>query len=319
MSLRVLSMADVSACPNVLDPLREVAEVTCLPAEAGLLREHIGGYDGYFASLAVRVDREILECATRLRVIATGATGTDHIDMAFAKDCGIAVLSLREDFAVLDRITATAELAWGLLLAMVRRLPWAFSAAQQGRWARDDFRGHQISGKTLGIVGYGRLGRMVAEYGKAFRMRVLACDVRDVPMEPGVERVSWDRLLNESDVISVHVHLTDETRGLLNAEAFARMKPGVILINTSRGAVIDEQALLGALHDGRVAGAGLDVIDGEWRSDLDQHPLIQYARAHQNMVISPHIGGVTVESQTMAYERIVSRLVEYLRSTNAGR
>jgi len=310
---RVLSMADVTACPVVLDSLREVAEVVDLPADAEVLRDRIEAFDAYFASLAVQVDREVLTRAKRLRVIATGSTGTDHIDLDAARQCGVTVLSLKDDREFLDRITATAELAWGLLLSVVRRLPWAFDDARKGHWSRDAFRGRQISGKTLGVIGYGRLGRMVAEYGKAFRMRVLACDTREVEMSPGVERVSLHRLLAESDVISVHVHLTEETRGLIGCEAFSQMKPGVVLINTSRGAVIDEEALLRALQQGRVAGAGLDVVHGEWREDLEQHPLIQYSRAHQNVVITPHIGGVTEESQTLAYERTVGKLADFLR------
>ena len=150
----------------------------------------------------------------------------------------------------------------------------AFDAAKAGHWARDEFRGHQLSGKTLGILGYGRLGRMAAEYGKAFRMRVLACDVRKVEPAEGVEIVDFERLLRESDVLSIHIHLTEENRGLINTGAFAMLKPGAVLINTSRGAIVDEQAFLEALLSGRLAGAGVDVIEGEWNENLADHPLI---------------------------------------------
>lgn len=123
--------------------------------------------DAYFASLHIRLDREMLERSDRLRVIATPSTGTDHIDLKAAAERGVTVLCLKDDLELLRRITATAELAWALLLATVRRLPWAFASAQRGQWARDGFRGHQLSGKTLGILGYGRLGVMVARYGLA--------------------------------------------------------------------------------------------------------------------------------------------------------
>jgi len=219
---------------------------------------------------------------------------------------------LRHDTEFLDSITATAELAWGLLLATVRRLPWAFDAAKAGHWARDGYRGHQLSGKTLGILGYGRLGRIVAEYGKAFRMRVIACDVREVKAADGVQMVDFDTLLRESDVLSLHIHLTEENRGIINAETFAKMKLGAVLVNTSRGAIIDEKAFLDALLSGRLGGAGVDVIEGEWDEDLSRHPLIRYANEHENLVISPHIGGVTHESQRMVYEHTVSKLVDYL-------
>lgn len=215
MRRRVLSMADTSACPEVLAPLERAAEVVSLPARRDTLLEAIGEFDAYLASLHVRADRDVLERASRLRVIATPSTGLDHIDVVRAAERGIAVLSLKDDLVLLEKITATAEMAWALLLATVRRLPAACAAARRGRWARDEFRGRQLSGKTLGVLGYGRLGRMVAEYGKAFRMRVLACDTGPAAPAAGIEKVDWDRLLRESDVLSIHIHLTEENRGLL--------------------------------------------------------------------------------------------------------
>lgn len=149
----------------------------------------------------------------------------------------------------------------------------------------------------------------MAEYGQAFRMRVLATDVREVVPAPGIRLVSFGELLRESDVLTIHIHLTEQNRRLLNEKAIRAMKKGAVLINTSRGAVVDEEALLRALEDGHLAAAGLDVIDGEWRTDLCDHPLIRYARAHQNLLISPHVGGVAVESQRMTLERITEKIV----------
>jgi D-3-phosphoglycerate dehydrogenase len=312
MRYRILNLSDLTASPGALAPLERVGEVVSLPPTQEGLREAIGGFDAYFASLAVRADAEVLRRAGRLRAIATPSTGLDHIDLEEAARRGIAVLSLKDDTEFLDGITATAELAWGLLLAVVRRLPGAFEAARRGEWARDRFRGRQLSGLALGVLGYGRLGRMVARYGLAFRMRVLACDVRPVEPEAGVELVDLDALLRHSDVLSIHVHLTEANRGLLNAAAFAKMKPGAVLINTSRGAIVEEPALLKALESGRIAGAGLDVICGEWEKDLSRHPLIRYAASHENLVISPHIGGVTYESQRRALERTADKLLHYL-------
>ncbi len=314
MRWQVLNMADISACPNVFASLKGIADVISLPAKQRKLLEKIHEFDVYFASLHVQMNREVLERASHLRVIATPSTGLDHIDITFARQRGVAILSLTQDTEFLEKITATAEMTWALLLATVRRLPWAFAAAKQGDWARDRFRGWQLSGKTLGILGYGRLGRMVAEYGKAFRMRVLTWDIRKVTPADGVELVSFERLLRESDVLSIHIHLTDENRGLINSKALAKMKNGAILINTSRGGLVDEEAFLQALLSGHLGGAGLDVIDGEWRDDLEQHPLIRYVNAHENLVISPHVGGVTFESQKMTLEYTVERLMGYLVS-----
>lgn len=143
-------------------------------------------------------------------------------------------------------------------------------------------------------------------------MTVIACDVKPVDVPEWVEQVDFDRLLVESDVLSVHVHLTAENRRLLSREALARMKPGAYLVNTSRGGILDEAALIAALESGHLGGAGLDVIDGEWDSDLANHPLIQYANRHDNLVISPHTGGVTYESQRMALEFMVEKLRRYI-------
>lgn len=312
MLWRLLNLRDFSTHPDVLDPLREVADVVTLPASAETLAERLPDFDAYLASMKVQLTREMLERTSRLRVIATCSTGTDHIDVECAEARGIVVLSSKNDTEFLNSITATAEMTWALLLATVRRLPWAFAAAQKGDWARDRFRGHQLFGKTLGILGYGRLGRMVAEYGRAFRMPVLACDHKPSSPPPGVTMVPFDRLLAESDVLSIHIHPTPDNRGLINARTLAQMKPGAILLNTSRGVIVDEAALRAALESGHLGGAGLDVIDGEWRHDLDQHPLIAYAREHDNLVITPHVSGATFESQRAVAAHTVAKLKAFL-------
>lgn len=297
----------------LLGGLPRVAAVEWAKPSRELLANRLGEFDAYLATLHVRLERGMIERAarSRLRVVATPSTGLDHLDLAALDAAGVKLVSLRGENAMLDRITSTAEQAWGLLLAAVRKIPAAHAAACRGEWARDRFRGVQLSGKTLGVLGVGRLGAMLAAYGNAFRMRVLGCDVRPASI-PGVSMVDFATLLRESDVISVHVHLTPENRGLLGEAAFAAMKPGVVIINTSRGAIVDERALLEALRSGRVSAAGLDVIDGEWRSDLAEHPLIAYARTHENLVISPHVGGVTVEAQTITHAFIADRVAELL-------
>lgn len=149
-------------------------------------------------------------------------------------------------------------------------------------------------------------------------MKVVACDVRQVRPEEGVAMVDMDELLCRSDVLSIHVHLTDETRGLLGPEALEKMKPGAVIINTSRGAIVDEAAMLRALESGRLGGAGLDVICGEWSDRLADHPLISYSREHENLVITPHVGGVTFESQRMAMEHAVGKLQSFLEAEHAS-
>ena len=306
---------DMKAAGGALAALRKVFDITCIEPTEDALREQLPGTDAYYASLEVRIARDLLELAPRLRAIATPSTGTDHIDLHAAAERDIAVLSLKDDRQLLDGITATAELAWGLLLACARRIPAASRAAQNGLWGRDLFRGHQIAYKTLGIVGCGRLGSIVAQYANAFRMKVIGYDPH-VDVVPGVEMVCFEELLRRADVISIHVHLTEKTRGLIGYGELAAMKPDAVLINTSRGAVIDEEALLQALASGYLAGAGLDIIDGEWQSDLETHPVLTYARLHDNLIVTPHIGGVTYESQSAAFLATANKLIDFFASPN---
>ena len=317
MKYKVLCLHDVADYPEALAPLREIAEVKIVPPDPKTLLREIADCHGCIASLHVRLTAEVISAAVNLRVIATPSTGLDHIDLEAAAARGIAVLGMKDDREFLDQVTCTAELAWGLLLACVRRIPAGFSAARQGHWARDKFRGHQLSGTTFGILGYGRLGTMVAEYARAFRMKVLAHDIRDLKAD-GVTFVDKETLFREADVVSIHVHLTPETVGLVGRREFALMKEGAILLNTSRGAVIDEDAFLAALESGRLGGAGVDVIHGEWSEDLAHHPLVRYAREHDNLIITPHVGGVTYEAQAMSVRHTAEKLKSFLLSCESG-
>ena len=311
---RVLCTVDLSLAPDALAPLEAVADVDHLAIDRKATLERIGDYDAYYGHTNIQVNREFLDRAKRLKVVACPATGTDHIDVDLLKERGIELLTLTREYELLDTFTATAECGWALLLACIRRLPSALDAARQGDWwSNERFVGRQLSDKTLGVVGVGRLGRMTVEYGKAFRMRVLGADPKLFQIS-GVERVPFDTLIRESDVICLHVHLRPNTRHLLSRDVFGKMKDGVVIVNTSRGGLIDEEALLEGLHSGKVSAAGLDLIDGEWMEDVLKHPLIQYARTHDNLMISPHIGGCTFESTTGARIFMAKKLADYLRS-----
>jgi D-3-phosphoglycerate dehydrogenase / 2-oxoglutarate reductase len=313
-SCRVLSMWNPDIAPEVYDALRGLADVDMRAPDRGWLLEHIGEYDVYLASLKVRVDRAIAEraAAGRLKLVYTPSTGLDHIDCDALAEHGIEMRSLRSDYALLDRVTSTAELAFALVLAVARKIPNAHAAAMRGHWARDAYCGRQLAGKTLGVLGVGRLGRMMVDYGRGFRMRVIGCDPAPLRPVPGLDYLDYPAFAAQADVISLHMHLTPETRRYLNAARLARMKPGAILVNTSRGGIIDEDALLDALSRGALGGFGADVIDGEWRDDLAQHPLIAYARQHDNVVILPHVGGVTLEAQTLTHRTVCERVAEWL-------
>lgn len=269
--------------------------------------------DVLIVRLGHTVDEPLLARAARLKVVVSATTGVDHLDLQAMRARGIAALTLRGETAFLQTVTATAEHTWGLLLALQRKLKAAMMMGASGLWDRDQLRGHELRGATLGIVGYGRLGRMVAQYGRAFGMRVLVFDPY-VQVEDFTQVDSLQALCARSDVISLHVPLNEETRHLFDAAIFAQCKAGAVLINTSRGAVIDSAALLAALRAGQIGGAALDVVDGELSPEsLPAHPLLQYAREHDNLIITPHIGGATVESMAKTEAFMAQKLYDYCR------
>ena len=248
--------------------------------------------DGLIVRLAHQVDEEILASAPNLKMVATATTGLNHIDQQAAQRQGVAVLSLKGETEFLAQISATAEHTWGLLLALIRQTPEAISHVREGKWDRNEFVGRELSGRTLGILGYGRLGRIVAEYARAFRMNVLAHDPNPISKDPGVSYVTLPELLQSAEVLSVHVSLDASTRGMIGPKEFALMRRGVYLVNTARGEIIDEPAFLNALEKGWVAGAAVDVLCNESHTaDRQSGKMVEYAQTHTNLLITPHIGG----------------------------
>ena len=313
---KVLCMFDLELPSEAVRILSEVAEVDCLPADCQVLHDIIGNYDAYYGHQGVPIDEPLVARAVKLKAVACATTGTDHLDKQALHRRGIELLTITREYDLLDTFTATAELAWWLLLSCARQTWGAVASVLEGLWSPNHLKfcgGMQLSEATLGVLGYGRLGKMTGEYGKAFRMRVLACDLKPVEAE-GVEQVDFDTLLRESDVINIHIHLTPENYHLLSTAEFERMKDGVLLVNTSRGDIIDEDALIAALDSSKVAAAGLDVIHDEWREDMASHPLIQYAREHDNLIITPHIGGGTHKSVAGARVFTAEKLSNFLKT-----
>jgi D-3-phosphoglycerate dehydrogenase len=269
--------------------------------------------------LAHRLDRKVLEKAPKLKAIVTATTGIDHIDLEYAVERGIAVLGLKGETEFLRTVTATAEHSWGLLLGLLRRIPWAHASVLSGSWDREAFFGTELQGRTLGIVGLGRIGSMVAQYGRSFRMQVQAFDPSAEEWQEGVRRVALFReLLQTADVVSLHVPLGPETRRMMGAPEFALMKRTAVLVNTSRGAVVDESALLKALEGGQIAGAALDVITEEYAGrDPRQDPLLRYAAEHTNLLLTPHLGGATHDSLERTETFMARKLLKHL--ANEGR
>lgn len=252
--------------------------------------------------MGLSVDRATLQACPSLRFVVTPTTGTDHLDLQAAHDAGARVLSLKGETDFLDGITSTAELTWALLLALVRRLPTAHHDVTQGHWRREPFLGRELKGLTLGILGYGRLGRMVARYGMAFGMKVRVNDISAKALTrlgEGMVSVELNALLAQSDVLSVHLPLDASTRGFLNQERLRLLPRGAVVLNTARGEVLDNAELLKLLQEGHLAGAAVDVLPGDahWPekvpvdADSASAALLDYARQSNRLLITPHIGG----------------------------
>ena len=255
------------------------------------LVKEIGNYDAIIVRGRTKVTREVIEAGKNLKVIGRAGVGVDNIDIAAAKEKGVKVVN-----APSSTTTAVAELAMGLIFALAREIPKADASMKRGEWLKKDFEGVELFGKTLGIIGFGRIGSTIGQTAAAVGMRIMACCLFRIPETIriiGGELLVMDDIIEKSDFITIHTPLTDETRGMINAEAFARMKDGVYIICTARGGIIDEKALLDALNSGKVAGAALDVFETE-------PPVFKELINHPKVIATPHMGGQTNEAQRRA-------------------
>ena len=255
------------------------------------LAEKIGDYDGIVIRSATKLGADLIERAAKLRVIGRAGVGVDNVDVDAATRRGIVVANAPE-----STVVAAAEHTVGLLVALSRNIAQAHAELKQGRWERSAYAGVELAGKTLGVLGFGRIGQQVARRGRGLGMRVVAFDpfvANERFRELGVERAAAaDDVLGEADFLTLHLPLTDETRGFVDADALARMRDGVRIVNAARGELVDEEALLDALRAGKVAGAALDVFSSEPYSG----PLLEL----ENVVVTPHLAASTEEAQDRA-------------------
>ncbi|MCL4559970.1 MAG: hypothetical protein M1281_05070 [Chloroflexi bacterium] len=264
----------------------------------------VGGYDALIVRGRTKVTLPVFEAGSRLKVVGRAGVGVDNIDLNAARKSGVTVVN-----SPIATTMAVAELTMGMMLALARELPRADATMKAGKWLKKEFEGFELSGKTLGVIGFGRIGATAGKRAAAFEMKVLGYD----PLLPapeiqarGGEPVTLDELYARADVITLHVPLTDETRGMLNAAAFAKMKKGVRIICAARGGVIDEDALLDALESGQVGGAALDVFSTE---PPGAAPLV----THPHVIVTPHVGAQTAEAQVRAAEDIASEVLAALQ------
>lgn len=268
------------------------------------LLQIVGEYDALVVRGRTKVAPAVFEAAKKLKVVGRAGVGVDNIDLAAAKAHNVIVVNSPTATTI-----AVAELAMALMLAVVREVPRADAAMKSGVWLKKELEGGELWRKTLGVIGYGRIGAAVGARAAAFEMNVIGYDPElsdEEIRKRGAEPVKLDALYARADIITVHVPLIASTKAMINAEAFSKMKRGVIIVDAARGGVIDEDALLAALDSGHVAAAGLDVFNTEPPGDI---ALVK----HPRVVCTPHIGAQTVEAQQRAADDIANEVLAALR------
>jgi D-3-phosphoglycerate dehydrogenase len=267
------------------------------------LKAVIGEYDGLAIRSATKVTPEILDAATNLKVIGRAGIGVDNVDIPYASGKGVVVMNTPFGNSI-----TTAEHAIAMIMALARQIPAANARTQNGEWPKNDFMGVEVTGKTLGLIGAGNIGSIVASRALGLRMKVVAFDpflTAERAVELGIEKVDLDTLLARADFITLHTPLTDQTRNILSAENIAKTKKGVRIVNCARGGLIDEAALKEALDSGHVAGAALDVFQTE---PAKESPLF----GTPGFICTPHLGASTTEAQVNVALQVAEQMSDYL-------
>lgn len=306
--MKILVVSPDYFAEDILSDLKDVATVDSKKLSREELLTEIENYDAVLTRVDVKFDKEVLENASNIKVIGSATTGIDHIDVDYANSRNIKIINLSGTHTI-----PTAEHTFSMILALARKIPWAYESLKRGEWDRRRFFGIELNGKTLGTIGFGKIGSRVAKYAKGFGMNVLTYDPyinKNLANEIEVTITSLDDVLQNSDVITIHAFLSSETRKMINSDAFSKMKKTALLINAARGEIVDEDGLLNALENSRIAGAALDVFDEE---PLPQNSkLIEYAKNNDNLIITPHIAASTKESIYNAAKEVVQKVKEFL-------
>lgn len=262
------------------------------------LSKTIPPFEAIVVRSSTKVTKKVIDSAENLKIIVRAGIGLDNIDSKSAEEKGIKVANTPTATSI-----SVAELTLGLMLSLARRISYADRSMKEHRWEKKTLEGTELYGKTLGIIGFGRIGREVAKRARAFGMEIIAYDVIRIP-DPDVKQVEKEELLRNADYITIHVPLTEQTKGMIGKKEFEIMKNGAYIVNIARGGVVDEKALLEALNSGKVKGAGLDVFEKEPPEDFS---LID----HPNVVCTPHIGAAAEEGQERAGFEVVKILKEF--------
>lgn len=304
-----------------IEKLQEFAQVISYRVESEEeLIEYLKSnqFDVIFTRIGLFISEKLMISQNNLKYIVTSTTGLNHIDTDAANILGIKIISLKGETEFLNNIKSTAEHTWTLLLCLIRNiLPATEDVIKNGGWNRIPFLADELNGKTIGIIGFGRLGKIISSYAKAFGMQILITEKNPEKVSIEFETVQLSNLLNRSDFVCLMIDYSLENVGFMSKECFSAMKKGAYFVNTSRGELVDQNALIDFLENGRLKGAALDVVDGDsgWANEYsgDQR-LLEYARLNRNLIITPHMGGYGKTSIYKTREFIVNKFINNINN-----
>lgn len=268
--------------------------------------------------LGLNISKEIIDNQKSLKIIVTPTTGLNHISYTESNKNNLKIISLKGEYEFLSTIKSTAEHTWALLMTLTRRIIELRDTVKNGFWIRENMMADELNGKNLGIIGYGRLGKIVANYGKSFGMNVYAYDINPKAFE-GAQNIKYnnlEELLSISDFIVLMINYSEENEKFMDSKKFSLMKKGSYFINTSRGELVDEDDLFLALNESKFSGVALDVLnnDSVWENKINgSYKLIEYMNSHNNLIITPHTGGYGKTSILKTREFITNKLLNYLK------
>ena len=317
---KILIITPTKHILGVKKRLKKIGSLTFMddPKKKDVL-EIIGKYDAIFTNpnkSKVYLDNSVFSRAKNLKVICTASTGTNHINKKHAKEFGIKIISLTEERKVIQKISSTAEHAFALALASVRNIPSADKSVEAGEWNYENFIGRQMNKMTVGVIGYGRLGSMFAGYALSFGSKVLVYDPYKKVKEKGIEQsADLKELFSKSDIISIHVHVNEETINLINKAVLRHANRDVLIINTSRGEIVNETDLVDFLKRNTEARVASDVLTNEINDRLNS-PLYKYSKGNNQVILTPHIGGMTKDAQEIAYNHAAKLLEQHFNNKN---
>jgi len=299
--MRILHLEATNYSESALNALRNIGVLEIKEPQSKEELDMIlmqSNYDCIFTTIGNTLDRVNLACQKNLKYIVSPTTGLNHIDIDYAIEKKIEVISLKGESEFLSSIQSTAEHTWMLVLALLRNFKKVQQSISNGIWSRNELLCDELNTKTIGIIGYGRLGKIIAQYAQAFSMRILVCETDSknqiLAIQNGFEIYSKEEIFSMSDVIVLLTDYTKENEKMIGKNEFFKMKKSAFFVNTSRGEMVDEEALLYALENKLIKAAALDVLNGDsdWKTNLpSNHKLYEYSHVNSNLIITPHIGG----------------------------